>query len=122
MLAAYQGGGYLRCICNNNLAIAKYAIIRYFSRVLFAFMYILSFKLLNALKTQKNGRLLYVLLQYIVTCRPVRFREAEKIYIMYIICIRKKTYAHFSHCTFPLTQILHSMIAQKKRPDLSAGR
>ena len=41
-------------------------------------MYILSFYTINALKTQKNGRLLYVLLQYIVTCRPVRFREAEK--------------------------------------------
>ena len=72
----------------------------YFSATLLCSVYILSFYTINALKTQKNGRLLYVLLQYIVTCRLVRFREAEKAYIMHIICIHTKTPTHFSHCPF----------------------
>ena len=94
LLAAYQGG-YLRCICNNNLAIAKNAILRYFLATLLCSVYILSFYTINALKTQKNGRLLYVLLQYIVTCRPVRFSGGRKTYIVYIICTHTKTHTHF---------------------------
>ena len=57
------GGGCLRRICNNNPTIVKYAILRYFSDTLLCSVYILSFYTINALKTQKNGRLLYVLLR-----------------------------------------------------------
>ena len=55
-------GGRLRHTCNNSLAIVKNAILRYFSDTLLCSVYILSFYTINALKTQKNGRLLYVLL------------------------------------------------------------
>lgn len=57
-------------------------------------MYILSFYTINALKTQKNGRLLYVL--FAVHCHvPFRcaFGTAEK-HTLYIICTHTKKHTH----------------------------
>lgn len=82
-------------------------------------MYILSFCSINALKTQKNGRLLCVLL-----CGPHRMpsgalSEAEKYRFMYIICTHTKAHTHFSHCpTLPHTDAARyiQLTTQKKRP------
>ena len=60
LLAAYRGGGRRCTLWCSKPTIPKYAIIRYFLRGLLRLMYILSFYTINALKTQKNGRLLYI--------------------------------------------------------------
>lgn len=56
------GGGIPWYDMQQYSAIAENAILMYLSATLLRFMYILSFYTINALKTQKNGRLLYVLL------------------------------------------------------------
>lgn len=76
-----------------------------FLATLLRLMYILSFLAINALKTQKNGRLLYVLLR---ESRHVPLRCAfggRKMWFVYIICTHKKHTHIFSHCpTFLHTQ------------------
>ena len=56
------GGGTLQYNTQQYSTIAENAILRYFAGVLLCSVYILSFCTNNALKTQKNGRLLCVLL------------------------------------------------------------
>lgn len=56
----------------------------------------------------------------LATCRPVRFREAEKARVMHIICTHKNTHTFLVTAPSPhLTLTLHSyplLTAQKKRP------
>lgn len=92
------GGGYSAIRYATIPTIAENVILRYISATLLRSVYILLFCTINALKTQKNGRLLYVLLQYIATCRSGALSEAEKYRFMYIICTQKKHTHIFSHC------------------------
>lgn len=115
------GGGTLQYNTQQYSTIAENAILRYFAGVLLCSVYILSFCTNNALKTQKNGRLLCVLLWGRATCRSCALSERPKVCIMYIICTHAKTHTHiFSHCpTFLLTQTLLPMpflTTHKKRP------
>ena len=67
-----RGGTSGTLWCNNTI-IAEKRILRYFLATLLRLMCILSFYTINALRTQKNGRLLCVLLREF---RHVPFRRA----------------------------------------------
>ena len=77
-LAAYRGGGRRCTLWCNKSTISEKRILMYFSATLLRLMYILSFYAINALKTQKNGRLLCVPFYGTQYCVPVA-QAAHKI-------------------------------------------
>lgn len=89
------GGGTLQYDRQQYSTIAENVILRYFLATLLCLLYILSFYTINALKTQKNGRLLYVLLREPRLAPDGVLSERPKKHTLYIICTHKKTHTHF---------------------------
>ena len=65
------GGGWRTAYRWSKPILPEKRVLRYFSATLHRKMYILSFYTINALKTQKNGRLLYVPSYGTQYCVPV---------------------------------------------------
>ena len=95
------GGGTPWYDTQQYSTIAEYAILMRLADTLLCSVYILSFCTINALKTQKNGRLLCVLLRECGLAPSGALSEAEKYRFMHIICTHKNT--HTFLVTAPLS-------------------
>ena len=107
-----RGGASGTLWCNNTI-IAEKRILRYFLATLLRLIYILSFYTINALRTQKNGRLLYVLLCGRLCTGRSALSAAEKYRLVHIICTLKKTHTFLVTAPFPHAALNIPLTAQK---------
>ena len=142
LLAAYQGGASGTLWCNNTI-IAEKRILRYFLATLLRLMYILSFYTINALRTQTNGRLLYVPFSWYAILRTSRASYTQQSHqfgtlsatkailwlarvtffyqCVHTFLLRLHTFAHFAPSTpFP-RYTLYPPDGTKKRPTFRRG-